>query len=228
MAAIERHFKEVDAELETRIAQRKPEGASARLRELREQLSGRIVDLIGSKRATVTRELAREWGDRAHELQMVCEKIDAALAAEPATPRGHICMARVADAEGGRAECSQTIPCPTHGTRHSSAAEPATPPAQSDEKPWACGCGYMNAGPICTKCHAPKPTEPAAPDAGAGDLDRVGQNNDTVDHEEWADDVDFDLRVLRDEVKALKNALRYLSGLHDKLRERVAALEVRK
>jgi hypothetical protein len=29
-------------------------------------------------------------------------------------------------------------------------------------------------------------------------------------------------------VKALKNALRYLSGLHDKLRERVAALEVRK
>lgn len=62
---------------------------------------------------------------------------------------------------------------------------------------------------------APKPTEPAAPDAGAKSvLGLVGENRHVVNKEQWAADVDFDLRVLRDEVKALK--------------ARVAALEVRK
>jgi hypothetical protein len=36
---------------------------------------------------------------------------------------GDICLARVPDPEGGRQECSQTIPCEVHGDRYSSKAD---------------------------------------------------------------------------------------------------------
>lgn len=85
-----------------------------------ENPSGKLwSDHDGAPLMWASRELAsRARGKRDKVVRFRLVRVD------DEQPRGHICMARVPDPEGGRAECSQTIPCPYHGTRYSSEQPP--------------------------------------------------------------------------------------------------------
>lgn len=57
--------------------------------------------------------------------QAVTAIVAASLARATAPHRGDICMVRVPEPEGGMEECSQTLPCPRHGMRTATEAEPS-------------------------------------------------------------------------------------------------------